>query len=386
MALLAAAPAPAAELPIIDAHIHYSADAWEMLPPAEAVRLLREAGVMRALVSSSGDDGTQKLHAEAPDLIVPELRPYRSRGEISSWVRDESIIPHLEGRLGRFRYVGIGEFHVYGADADLPVVRRAVELARQHRLFLHAHSDADAVDRLFRQDPDARVLWAHAGFAGPADVRAALGRHANLWADLAFRSDHAPGGRLDPEWRSLLEAFPDRFMLGTDTFAPERWHYVGRHATWSRTWLAELPLPLAERIAWRNADALFGAFPAAAAAECGAELGAAGVRRIERPGYTLAYQPEPAEIAPAQLFSLKVAVCSRGRAPAPALVRVDAWMPEHGHAMNYATVLTGDGEGNWRVDGLMFHMPGRWEITFDLGVGRPGTARTERLTAEEAVE
>ena len=113
-------------LPIFDAHIHYSHDAWESVPPQQAIEILRKAGVRRALVSSSGDDGQQKLYALAPDLILPSLRPYRSRGDIGTWVRDQSVIPYLEERLKRYRYVAIGEFHVFGADADLPVVRRVV--------------------------------------------------------------------------------------------------------------------------------------------------------------------------------------------------------------------------------------------------------------------
>jgi predicted TIM-barrel fold metal-dependent hydrolase len=253
----------AAELPIFDAHVHYSHDAWQVVPPKEAVALLRKAGLRRALVSSSDDEGTQKLLAEAPDLIVPELRPYRTRADVSGWVRDEAIIAYLEERLRRHRYVGIGEFHLYGADADLPVPRRMVQLARQHGLLLHAHSDADAVDRLFQQDPGARVLWAHAGFERPERVREMLRKHPRLWADLAFRSDHASGGRLAPEWRALFLEFPDRFMVGTDTFVPERWHYVPEHAQWSRTWLADLPPEVAERIAWKNGEALFGAAPPA---------------------------------------------------------------------------------------------------------------------------
>lgn len=198
-ALLAAEHVRAAELPIFDAHLHYSHDAWDVVPPKDVVALLRKAGVKRVLLSSSNDDGTQKLLAEAPDLIVPELRPYRTRGETGSWVRDETVIKYLEERLATYKYVGIGEFHLYGADADLPVPKRMVELARQHKLLLHAHSDSDAVERLFRQDPNARVLWAHAGFDSPANVRQMLRKHKNLWADLAFRTDHAPGGRLAPE-------------------------------------------------------------------------------------------------------------------------------------------------------------------------------------------
>ncbi len=261
LALLVYAVVPrAADLPIFDAHIHYSHDAWETIPPKEAVALLRKAGLKGALVSSSGDDGTQKLYAEAPDLIVPELRPYRSRGEISTWVRDETVVTHLESRLARYRYVAIGEFHVYGADADLPVVRRLVQLAKQHQLMLHAHADADAVERLFRQDPEARILWAHSGFEPPARVREMLRRHRGLWADLAYRNDQAADGKVAPEWREAFLEFSDRFLVGTDTFVPERWHYVGEHAAWSRTWLADLPPEVGERIAWRNGESLFGSF------------------------------------------------------------------------------------------------------------------------------
>ena len=79
-------------LPIIDTHIHYSHDAVENTPPKEAVAILRKAGLKKALVSSSDDRGTQLLLAEAPDLIVPQLRPYRKRGDVSGWVRDETII------------------------------------------------------------------------------------------------------------------------------------------------------------------------------------------------------------------------------------------------------------------------------------------------------
>ncbi len=252
------ARAASAELPIFDAHLHYSHDAWERLPPKQAVALLRQAGLKRAMVSSSSDEGTQMLYAEAPDLVLPVLRPYRMRGEIASWVRDESVIAHLQARLARYRYVALGEYHVYGADADLPVVRRVVQLAREHGLYLHSHSDADAIERQFQQDPQARILWAHSGFEAPDKVREMLRRHRQLWCDLAFRSEHASMGRVDAAWRAAFMEFPDRFVVGTDTFTPERWFYVVEHARWSRQWLADLPRELAERIAWRNGEALFG--------------------------------------------------------------------------------------------------------------------------------
>jgi len=249
----AAGPA-AAELPIFDAHVHFSHDAADQIAVQDAVAILRKAGLKGALVSSSNDEGTQKLYEAAPDIVVPELRPYRWRGEIGSWVRDPTVIEYLETRLERYRYVAIGEFHLYGADADLPVPRRMVELARQHDLMLHAHSDAEAVERLFAQWPQARILWAHSGFDAPAKVREMLRKHQNLWADLAFRTDQASGGKVDAEWRKAFEEFPDRFMVGTDTFTPERWYFIGEHAEWSREWLKDLPPALAERIAWKNGE------------------------------------------------------------------------------------------------------------------------------------
>ena len=258
LAVLAAPVVAQTQLPIFDAHLHYSHDAWERLPPKEAVALMRQAGLKRAMVSSSSDEGTQKLYAEAPDLVLPSLRPYRSRGEIGSWMHDPGIANHLESRLKQYRYVAIGEYHVYGADADLPVVRRVVQLAREHKLFLHSHSDAEAIERQFKQDPDARILWAHAGFDSPEKVREMLRKHKNLWCDLAFRSDHATMGRVDDGWRAAFLEFPDRFLVGTDTFTPERWHYVVEHARWSRQWLADLPREVAERIAWKNGEDLFG--------------------------------------------------------------------------------------------------------------------------------
>lgn len=254
--VLILSPAGAAELELVDVHIHYSHDAWQRTPPAEAVELLRKAGLRRAMVSSSSDEGTQKLYKLAPELVVPVLRPYRKRGEITTWMRDETVVEMLAERLARNYYAGIGEFHAFNVDIDLPVLQEVIGLAEKYGIFLHAHSDADAIERIFATDPDALVLWAHSGFDDPDEIAALLQKYPNLWADLAFRYEHAINGRVDADWRALFERFPRRFMLGTDTYTPERWYYVAEHADWSRAWLADLPAALAENIAWRNAEDL----------------------------------------------------------------------------------------------------------------------------------
>lgn len=378
-------PAQAADLPIFDAHIHYSHDAWQVVPPREAVALLRKAGLRKAMVSSSSDEGTQLLVAEAPDLIVPSLRPYRSRGEIGTWVRDESVIRHLESRLSKFQYAAIGEFHVYGADADLPVMRRLVELAKQYRLLMHLHGDADAVERVFKQDPQARILWAHAGFAAPDEVRATLRRHRMLWADLAFRSDPGSGSTVNPAWRAAFEEFPDRFMLGTDTFSPERWWYVTEHAAWARAWLADLPTPLAERIAYRNAEAMLSTRPVAQSqaypGTCPTVLGSKIGRLLQGDGLDIAWRAVPASIAVGKPFSIEFEVCPRGASSPIERLSVDAWMPDHRHGMNYRPTLTGQAPSVIRADGLVFHMPGRWQLVFEAAIA----GRTLRLTEDVTV-
>ncbi len=215
--------------------------------------------MVQALVSSTSDEGTRKLYAAASDFVIPALRPYRSRVGRDRWLHDETVIPYLEERLAEYHYVAIGEFHADGAEADLPVMRRLVELAREHDLLLYAHSDADAVERIFRQDPQAEVLWAHAGFEDPPVVREMLERHPRLWAELSIRSDVADNGKVAEEWRPVLLAFPDRFMVGTDTYLPWHWGTVVDHAAWTRQWLSDLPREVAERIAYRNGEAVLGA-------------------------------------------------------------------------------------------------------------------------------
>ena len=106
---------------LIDAHIHYSHDAWTVLSPERAVELLRQAGLKQAFVSSSSDEGTQKLYRLAPDLVVPVLRPYRKRGELSSWMHDETVMTMQSEQLETNYYAGIGEFHADGEQIDLPV-------------------------------------------------------------------------------------------------------------------------------------------------------------------------------------------------------------------------------------------------------------------------
>ncbi len=96
--------------------------------------------------------------------------------------------------------------------------------------------------------------------------------------------------------------------------------------------------------------------PASAPAEACAPP-AAGATVLRQSGVQGSWVAEPAP-AVSKPFALRVALC-----PARAeLVRVDATMPEHRHGMNYRPRRVPAGAGRWTVDGLVWHMPGRWEL------------------------
>ena len=257
--LLVGGPRPAAaQYPVFDAHIHYSRPDWDAYPPERALALLARAGVRRALVSSTPDDGTLELYERAPTVVVPFLRPYRRREDMGGWHADAGVAEYVEERLKRGIYRGIGEFHLGGADVDAPVVRRIAELAAERDLFLHAHVDADTIEKLLARYPKVRFLWAHAGMSADArTVGRLLDRFPKLWVELALRSDVAPGGRLDPEWRARFLRHADRFMVGTDTWVTSRWEAVESSTRDVQEWLAELPAEVAEQIAWKNGARLF---------------------------------------------------------------------------------------------------------------------------------
>ena len=385
-------------LPIFDGHLHYSHDAVAMIPPEKAVAILRAAGLKYAVVSSSDDDGTQKLRALAPDLILPALRPYRSRADTSSWLQNDAIIPYMKERLAKYRYVAIGEFHVNGDQARLPIMKATVELAKQYQLVLHAHSDAQAIEILFELNPTATILWAHSGFDQPAVIAAMLKKHPRLFADLAFRSDYATAGELDPAWRQLFDQYPDRFVAGTDTYTPERWAYVGDYTQWVRQWLSKLPSPLKEKLAYQNGEALFKPYQIrlnqtvalgnTATEDCSEVKGWASATNTQGKKIFLKLSTQPTL---SKLFSAEVSTCSETALTVKAL---DIVMPEHRHGMNTKPEIRQVNTSTVKVSGLMMHMPGQWLWQIDAQISPQVDATTnpkinsqssERFIAKQSV-
>src|SRR5207248_1219161 len=234
--LLAATPA-AAQFPIFDAHIHYSKPDWSAYTPERALSILAQAGVRRAIVSSTPDDGTLLLYDRAPAGIVPFLRPYRTREDMGSWTRDPAVAAYVEERLNRRNvYRGIGESHFGAEDVEAPTVRRIAELAKARGLFLQCHIDETTVEKMLTAYPGVKILWAHAGMSSAAATVARLvDRYPMLWVELALRTDVAADGTLDPERRAPLpSAVINRETEGARSRGvtasprrPERWWYGG---------------------------------------------------------------------------------------------------------------------------------------------------------------
>lgn len=253
LCILVGPAAAAQEMPIFDAHIHYSQPDWSVYTPEAILGLLDKTGVRWAMVSSTPDEGTVRLYEKAPGRIVPILRPYKTGADMGGWTADASLVLYVQERLKRGIYKGIGEFHLSAAQAKDPVVKEFAALAARQGLFLYAHTEAAGIEELVRLYPAVRWLWAHAGLGKPFDaVVRVMERNPSLIAELSLKSEVSSGGTIDPRWRELFLKHPDRFMVGTDTWVTSQWDRFGTIQTGIRAWLSQLPREVAENLAYRN--------------------------------------------------------------------------------------------------------------------------------------
>ena len=253
-------------LELFDAHLHYNQEPNPFYPLAQVLEIFKRNGVTGIVATSRPNKGTHQLvDAKAPGLwVVPFIRPYRVRADIQTWFDDAAIYDLIQTEYKRGYYRGIGEFHIYGDAAAGPLVKKVVDFAVEHDLYLHAHCDEAALLHLFAHSPRVKIIWAHTGFSTPpARVDALLEQFKDrLWGELSYRSGITDGtGKLTDEWRALFGRHSDRFLIGSDTWINERWFaYDGIFRTY-RAWLAQLPTDQAKRIANGNAERLFGPRP-----------------------------------------------------------------------------------------------------------------------------
>jgi hypothetical protein len=246
--------------PLFDAHLHYSATDAAHYSPQQIIAKLERNGIERAVVSGMPAAHTANLYRLAPGRIVPLLGVYRSAADKVTWPGDANLPARVEAELNAGNWRGIGELHIFARDRHSPVFRRIIEIAAQRRLPLQIHADPAVIDTLYDISPGQAVIWAHAGtFPYPDLVADYLQRYPALSIDLSVRDERiAPDGRISDDWYDLFIRFPDRFMIGVDTFSLSRWHHFDAAVATVRNWLGQLPDDVAERLAYDNAAALFG--------------------------------------------------------------------------------------------------------------------------------
>lgn len=139
-------------------------------------------------------------------------------------------------------------------------------------------SNMAAFERLLAHNRKARIVWAHAGSdqIGHWTVdlsRELLRKHPNLYMSLRMAGGVPWNRPLDessvikPEWLKLFQEFPDRFVIGTDSFyASPNVMGSGPGMVFSRktmsregskTLLTALPFDLAQKIGYENAIRIY---------------------------------------------------------------------------------------------------------------------------------
>ena len=125
------------------------------------------------------------------------------------------------------------------------------------------------------------------------------------------------------------------------------------------------------------AAALAFVFAAGEAAACARPQGWTGGAKIAGELWTAWWRSEPAPIPVGAHFSIRFHLCG----PPVGRVEVRGRMPDHRHGMNYRPAVTLDGVSG-TAEGLLFHMPGRWQLILDVR----GAAVREKLTAQTVPE
>ncbi len=264
---------------LFDAHLHYNIEAWNGQtgphPPTDVLGRMQRSGVKAIVANSRPNDGTRSLAeakteaAAAGVTVVPFIRLYRNRADYDTWFKDETIYDMVQAELSRGTpvgpYRGIGEFHLYdSANANGAVAKKLMALAEEKQLTVLAHVDDTAIDLLMASTPSkgqkVRLIWAHTGIGGvPLErVDALLSKYPGLMGELSYRPGlTCDGGKLCPNWRALILKYPERFLIGSDTWINQRWQYYEETMKNYRAWLGDLPAAVAKKVAMNNGMELF---------------------------------------------------------------------------------------------------------------------------------
>ncbi len=290
------APAAAAHKPPAGFPALYLVDAHSQMPggldPDTILPLMDQAGVWHTILSARNDRSPSDVAAFAeahPQRITAAVRSkgrafnegtpqyakllngqlstpafkamaevllfHAQKGNKAPRIRVAATAPQAQATLDAavergWPFIAHYEFAAAGFDKGRMLDEFAA-LARAHpnHPFVLIHMgqlDADDAGRLIAEHPNVHFILSH---SNPVTIGENRGQP---WTNLF------DGGGLKPAWRALIEANPDRFILGFDNVWPEHWgsFYLHQAELWHRT-LATLPPAVARAVAHGNAERLW---------------------------------------------------------------------------------------------------------------------------------
>jgi hypothetical protein len=279
-------------LPIIDVEFHYG----RRIEIKNLIKKMDENGVALVWLAPGGDslgsEESLRLNELFPDRIVPTTVSGDGRLWHSS---DKGFLDRLATAVRSGRFFAMGEFegrHYHAgpstsADAHMAVDSKAMEvvfkLSEEKGIPLLLHHEAEdmllpELERMLRRHPEAKVIWCHVGrnrnpntwmkFRKAEAAREFLQRYSNLYFNFLASPPGArfsgyvegimykissQGVALEPEWKEVIEEFPDRFVLGSDV-APLRFERYDRvFNDYRNIILHGVRNDVAKKIAFKNA-------------------------------------------------------------------------------------------------------------------------------------
>lgn len=267
---------------------------------ATVIAALDESGISRMALFArlhrkrSGESDVLSLKQRFPQrFVMGTPKPFDQRGDLTDRFVKQTLT-HLQDK----RYQFIGEIMFAHADKihgeqtatgeryvapDGKNVIKLLTVLEKHKIPVMTHwevydwnRDWPGVHALYSRFPGVTFIWPHAGYASSEQVRTVLFSHANVMITLSKKEKDQGAlsseeksemlgdaivdncGKLLPEWRDLLEKYPDRFMFATDAHKDFRWAKYAQVVKQWRRILGQLPGPIAQALARGNAERVYG--------------------------------------------------------------------------------------------------------------------------------
>ncbi len=181
--------------------------------------------VARELMALAEEKGLAIL-AHVDDAAIDLLMAHTARkGQLPA--SDETAAPGRPKQGQPPSRDGTGTLPVAGAATRETAERGGLETAAPGRP-KQGQPPWGAATRETAERGGFRLVWAHTGIGGsPVErVDELMARYPTLMGELSYRPGlTCEGGQLCPAWRELLLKYPDRFLIGSDTWVNQRWLY-----------------------------------------------------------------------------------------------------------------------------------------------------------------